>query len=504
MSERSPERRFHVDTPRHSRIQQTRIYQGPQYWARRDTDRGTWHRNLGAHRLRRQPGYSAATPAVAPDRAVAYRHSVYTTAQQQVLPVAVPATAAQINPIDVAQYAPNGYTAWTIGGPLSHVLRKDLAPAYAGAPNVSRLLFYYSISDIHIADKESPAQPIYCAETAGYGSGKSSIYSPIIMSTPQVLDAAVQTINALHELLPFDFGLSLGDAANNTQYNELRWFIDTIDGNGKVITPSSGVHLGAASIDYQQPFYAAGLNPSIPWYQVIGNHDQYWMGSCVEDAKTRTAHIGGTIINMGDDPASPNAVDDTGYYMGVVNGLMPYGDIYGAGPEGNFPNPPAIAADANRHTMASDSSTTQAWMQEFFNTTSNPVGHGFTQSNLASDSACYGFVPKSDIPIKFIVLDDTVKGLDQAELCRRRSRRRSLPMAGGRTASWTGGQSADGHLRACAHQATKYADRHNADADVAGAGIHRRLRVEHAASVPQSHPVDVRTPPHKCRDPAAR
>jgi metallophosphoesterase (TIGR03768 family) len=339
--------------------------------------------------------------------------TVYTTAQQQVLPIAVPATAAQINPIDVAQYAPNGYTAWSIGGPLQHVLRKDLAPAYAGALNVTRLLFYYSMSDIHIADKESPAQPIYCAEVAGYGSGKSSIYSPIIMSTPQVLDAAVQTINALHELLPFDFGLSLGDAANNTQYNELRWFIDTIDGNGKVITPSSGVHLGAASIDYQQPFYAAGLNPAIPWYQVIGNHDQYWMGSCVEDAKTRNAHISGTIINMGDDPASPNAVDDTGYYMGVVNGLMPYGDIYGAGPEGDFPNPPAIAADANRHTMASDNSTTQAWMQEFFNTTSKPAGHGFTQSNLASDSACYSFVPRSDIPIKFIVLDDTVKGLDQ-------------------------------------------------------------------------------------------
>jgi len=336
---------------------------------------------------------------------------VYTTAQQQVLPLAVPATAAQISPDDVVEYAAQGYSAWRPGGPLPHVLRKDLAPAYAGAPNLARLLFYYSMSDIHIADKESPAQPIYVGVNAGYGSGMSSAYSPILLSTPQVLDAAVQTINALHEMTPFDFGLSLGDAANNTQYNELRWFIDTLD--GKVITPSSGVHLGAASIDYQQPFYAAGVNPAIPWYQVVGNHDQFWMGSCLENAKTRNAHLAGTIIDMGDNPASPDSVNDTGYYMGVVNGLTPYGDIYGAGPEGDFQNPPAVAADANRHTLASNESSTQAWMEEFLNTTSKPVGHGFTQSNLDGDFACYSFVPKSDIPIKFIVLDDTVKGEDQ-------------------------------------------------------------------------------------------
>jgi hypothetical protein len=37
-----------------------------------------------------------------------------------------------------------------------------------------------------------------------------------LLSTPQVLDAAVQTINALHRQTPFDFGISLGDATNNT------------------------------------------------------------------------------------------------------------------------------------------------------------------------------------------------------------------------------------------------------------------------------------------------
>jgi len=65
-------------------------------------------------------------------------------------------------------------------------------------------------------------------------------------------------------------------------------------------------------------------------------------------------------------------------------------------------------------------------MREFFSTTSNPVGHGFTQANLDNDFASYTFEPKSNIPIKVIALDDTVKGptqpnyalggLDQARL----------------------------------------------------------------------------------------
>ena len=262
---------------------------------------------------------------------------VYTTAQRQVLPVAVGPAVPHIGPADVSQYAQYGYSAWNIGGPLNPVLRTELAPNYTGARNVARLLRYFSISDIHIADKESPAQPIYMALLRGYGSGMSSAYSPIILSTPQVLDAAVQTINALHKATPFDFGLSLGDAVNNTQYDELRWFLDTID--GKVICPSSGTHAGQFGIDYQQPFYAAGLNSEIPWYQVIGNHDQFWMGCCFENDKTRSAHVGSTIIDIGENASAIESLNETGFYTGAVDGSTPYGDIVGGGPGGGLPYP---------------------------------------------------------------------------------------------------------------------------------------------------------------------
>jgi metallophosphoesterase (TIGR03768 family) len=46
-------------------------------------------------------------------------------------------------------------------------------------------------------------------------------------------------------------------------------------------------------------------------------------------------------------------------------------------------------------------------MKEFFNTSSNPVGHGFNWTDANNGFACYSFVPKSTIPIKVIVLDDT-------------------------------------------------------------------------------------------------
>jgi len=340
---------------------------------------------------------------------------VFTTAQQQILPVALSADTPQINPKDVSLYEQNGYSTWQKGTGLSYEKRIELAPDYADAPNAARLLSFFSISDVHISDKESPAQPIYIGWSAAYGptsAGLSSAYSPAILSTTHVLDAVVQTINALHQKSPFDFGIALGDVTNNSQYNELRWFIDVMD--GLVITPSSGAHAGADTIDYQKPFQAAGLNKTIPWYQVIGNHDQFWMGSAFEETKTMQAHVADTILDMDNNPnSSSGAVDKTGFYMGVVDGTTPYGDIIGAGPEANFSTPPTVIADANRHTLATSDSTTKNWMSEFFTTMSNPVGHGFTQTNLDNDFASYSFEPKSNIPIKVIVFDDTCKGADQ-------------------------------------------------------------------------------------------
>ena len=152
------------------------------------------------------------------------------------------------------------------------------------------------ITDIHISDKESPCQAIYY----GYKGGISSGYSPVMLYTTHVLDAAVQTVNALHTAKPFDFGISLGDACNDTQYNELRWYIDVLD--GKNINPDSGVKddpVPGPHNDYQDAYKAVGLDKTIPWYQALGNHDHFFIGSVPVNDYLRQAYVGDEIVRLG-------------------------------------------------------------------------------------------------------------------------------------------------------------------------------------------------------------
>ena len=341
---------------------------------------------------------------------------VFTTAERQILPVPVSASAPMIAPKDLALYSQNNYSSWSVGQGLPHTVWDTIAPSYNNSPNATHLLSFFAITDVHISDKECPAQPLYYewSQPAGSTTLNSSAYSPVMLASTHVLDAAIQTINAVHKKAPLDFGIGLGDAVNNAQYNELRWYIDVID--GKVITPSSGDHIGAGTIDYQKPYKAAGLDTSIPWYQVLGNHDEFWMGSIYENEKTLAARTSTTVLNTGNDMNEPEAtVLATGFYAGVIDGSDPLGTIILSGPEKDFPVPPTVAADPNRRSLSTLTDTGTNWIKEFFTTTSTPVGHGFNHVDpaMGSDFACYSFVPKSHVPIKIIVLDDTCKGPGQ-------------------------------------------------------------------------------------------
>jgi metallophosphoesterase (TIGR03768 family) len=327
----------------------------------------------------------------------------------------------------VADYEKLGYGVWEFGWPLAIVQRADIMPAGYDPTSASpqkRLLNFFAMTDIHLTDKEAPNQLIYLQQSnPGWAGQNSSIYSAVMLYTPHVFDAAIQTANALHKKNPFDFFISLGDVCNNSMYNELRWYIDIID--GKVITPSSGAHVGADTIDYQKPFKAAGLDKSIPFYQTLGNHDHFMIGSFpIYESGLDGSYLSDTVWSLPNELLIPdlaafpalinrNKMTDPGFtkfYQGVIDGTSSYGAIIDSGTAGT---PPKIATDPNRRSLHRTE-----WLREFFNTTTSPVGHGF---NLVSTNpnfnlvpagerdgfACYSFVPRSDVPLKVIVLDDT-------------------------------------------------------------------------------------------------
>jgi metallophosphoesterase (TIGR03768 family) len=340
--------------------------------------------------------------------------AVLTTRQQTVRPLALPADTRQLTVKDVSLYQLYGYSAWQLGPGLDEGRKLDLMPAgYTGATNAARLLSFFSMSDIHITDKESPAQVPYFGWSGPFGGGGLfvSAYSPIMLSTTHVLDAAVKTVNALHRQTPFNFGMVLGDVCNASQFNELRWFIDVMD--GKRITPSSGAHLGADTIEYQKPYQATGLDRSILWYEAIGNHDQFWMGVGYPTEKVQNTLVGSAVLNMNPNVLVPNASEGMGMYMGVVDGTTRYGEVIKGGPTKLFATPPTVVADPNRRSLTTTASASTLscinYMNEFFNTASFPKGHGFKQTNLESNSACYTFEPMTNLPLKVIVFDDTCK-----------------------------------------------------------------------------------------------
>ncbi len=330
--------------------------------------------------------------------------TVYTTLDRTIVPDIVPAIpTVKIN--DPANFAKYGYGTYHWGPGLSSQKRFDLMPSGYGNTSVTKeatLLRFFTMTDIHLTDKESPCQAIFFAPLAGENG--ISCYAPLMLYTTHVLNAAVQTINELHKTNPFDLGLALGDMANCTQYNELRWFIDIMD--GQTIKPYSGGvkdPVPGPNNDYQDEYMAAGLNSSIPWYAVIGNHDHFWLGSKNINDRMRNTFIGGNILQLGNIFSDADATNETTYSMGTLDGSTLYGTIIGSGVVAEMGTIPTITPDPDRRSL-----TVTDWINEFSITTSLPIGHGFNQDNpLNRFGSSYSFEPKSDLPLKIIMLDDT-------------------------------------------------------------------------------------------------
>lgn len=274
-------------------------------------------------------------------------------------------------------------------------------------------LRFVQINDIHITDTESPARlvPFDIYQAGSWRPGEA--YSV------QVLDAVLQEVNRTHysglltQNRPVDFVLFAGDLTENAQYNELRWFIDTVD--GKTVTPDSGEldgpnRPGDPADNPYLPCNAAGLARDIPWYAAMGNHDYSGNGNFTIDRSSSnpedwTAPIGPVI----------------GRLLGLQNLTPPQSSLQPAGSQSlaiilaGVPEPidphtfqlrmeemvsGSVPSDPMRHYISK-----QIFIQEMFNSTTQPFGHGFGLSARITGQATFSFRPKRDIPVRIIVLD---------------------------------------------------------------------------------------------------
>lgn len=107
------------------------------------------------------------------------------------------------------------------------------------------------------------------------------------------------------------------------------------------------------------------------------------MGSIPLTNKLKKAATSDAVMAGGDpliDPINSSVViNNPDYYMGVIDGSTPYGDIINAGAVKDFSSVPQVIADKDRRLL-----TKSEWMMEFIenpNTIQNPVGHGFAKEN---------------------------------------------------------------------------------------------------------------------------
>lgn len=268
-------------------------------------------------------------------------------------------------------------------------------------------LRFVQISDTQLADEESPARAVRTDPLT------SAAWRPQETYGVATLDATLQAINALHaDGPPVDFVVVTGDLCDSAEYNELRWFIDTMDGE-TINLDSGAVDAEGRTPDPADnpklPYDAVGLDPAIPWYTVIGNHDALATGNFpIDDSSNSPVFYSAPLLGPVAAVVGLHNIDRHLNAFYPVSGMSP-AVLTGLGPEIDPDtlqiqvkplHAGKIVADTNRRFL-----TRRDFMAEHFNSSSLPVGHGFTEDNVTDGSAFYTFRPDPDVPVRFIALD---------------------------------------------------------------------------------------------------
>jgi len=168
------------------------------------------------------------------------------------------------------QYACNGYGVLEYSAGIDYTTHTfDGRPAPALGANPKRVARFVHLTDLQIADDESPTR-VASFDAPDTLDAAARTQDPDLC---RMTNAAVRTINALHRKDPIDFVLLGGDNADSAQSNEVDWALSILNGAHSVKC-DSGVPddlVPGPNNDGKDAFYAEGLEMPFKW--ITGNHD---------------------------------------------------------------------------------------------------------------------------------------------------------------------------------------------------------------------------------------
>ncbi|MDN5746057.1 MAG: TIGR03767 family metallophosphoesterase, partial [Nocardioidaceae bacterium] len=331
-----------------------------------------------------------------------------------------------------------GYRKVVAGPAEARVVRADLGVKAATGRGECRtpLLAFAQFSDTHVVDHQSPARLEWTDRLEDPSAAPAlgifaSSYRPHEMLTGHVLDAMVQAVNDQGvgpvTGLALAFMIETGDNSDNSQFNEVRWNIDILDGvSGVAIDSGSpdryegvmdqdvltydphyyhpdGAPSGRVVDAYQtkygfpampglldtarEPFDATGLN--VPWYSCFGNHDGLMQGNFPWNSlQLDLLATGGLKIIS--SPAGVSVADLADAVTNQSLGTLLNSLVLGPGVE-------LVTPDHDRRSL-----NRGEFVEEHFTSIGSPVGHGFTETNRNNDTAYYSFDSGN---FRFIVMD---------------------------------------------------------------------------------------------------